>query len=220
MNLSKETLALIKNFSAINGAILLQAGSELKTISESKTVIAEATIAEEFPVDFNIYDLGEFLSAVSIFQNNTVLDFQDKYVTISDGGKSKVKFYAAGDNLIKPVPSIKFPTPTVEFNLGADQLAMILKTSSALKADDLTITGDGNVLKALVTNKKNTTSNAYELELGTTTETFTANLKIDNLMVLPGDYAVSISDKRISRFKNASGNLTYFIAVEADSTFE
>lgn len=219
MNLSKETLTVIKNFAGINGAILFQEGSTLKTMSEGNTIIAEATIAEAFPSDFGIYDLGEFLSAVGIFQN-TVLDFQDKYVVISDGGKSKIKFYGAGDSLIKAVPNIKFPTPTVEFNLSAEQLNMIMKTSSALKADDISISGDGSILKATVTDKKNATANAYELELGETTETFLANLKVDNIKVLPGDYTVSISDKKISRFKNTNNSLTYYIAVEADSTFE
>lgn len=219
MNLSKETLTIIKNFSAINGAILFQQGSTVKTMSEGNTIIAEATISESFPSDFGIYDLGEFLSAVSIFQN-TVLDFHDKYVVISDGGKSKIKFYGAGDNLIKPVPTIKFPNATVEFNLSSEQLGMIMKTSSALKADDICITGDGSTLKAIVTDKKNATANAYELELGTTDETFSANLKVDNIKILPGDYNVSISDKKISRFKNAGIDLTYYIAVESDSTFE
>lgn len=219
MNLSKETLAIIKNFAGINGAILFQEGSTLKTMSEGNTIIAEATITEAFPSDFGIYDLGEFLSAVGIFQN-TVLDFHDKYVVISDGGKSKIKFYGAGDSLIKAVPNIKFPTPTVEFNLSAEQLNMIMKTSSALKADDISISGDGTILKATVTDKKNATANAYELELGETTESFLANLKVDNIKVLPGDYTVSISDKKISRFKNTNNSLTYYIAVEADSTFE
>mgnify|MGYP006271212487 CR=1 FL=1 len=219
MNLSKETLALIRNFAGINGSIALKEGNTLATISEGKNVMAMATISESFPSDFGIYDLNEFLGAVSIF-SNTVLDFQDKYVTISDGGSSKIKYFAAGDGIVRVAPStIKFPEPDVTFNLTHDQLSMILKTSSTLKAGDVSIIGDGSTLHVVVSDKKNATSNAYQVDLGETDQTFKANLKVENLKMLPGDYEVAISSKKISRFKNASIDLTYFVAIEADSEF-
>lgn len=219
MNLSKETLTLIRNFAAINGSIMLKEGNTLATISEGKNVMAMTTITESFPSDFGIYDLNEFLGALSIF-NNTVLDFQDKFVTISDGGTSKIKYFAAGESLVKAAPStIKFPEPDVTFTLAADRLAMILKTSSTLKADDVAITGDGTTLRIIVSDKKNATSNAYQVDIGETDQTFKANLKVENLKMLPGDYEVAISSKKISRFKNAASDLTYYVAIEADSEF-
>lgn len=219
MNLSKETLTLIRNFAGINGSIMLKEGNTLSTISEGKNVMAMATIPESFPSDFGIYDLNEFLGAVGIF-SNTVLDFQDKYVTISDGGTSKIKYFAAGEGIVKSAPStIKFPEPDVAFNLTQDQLAMILKTSSALKAGDVAITGDGTTLRVIVSDKKNATSNAYQVDLGTTDQTFKANVKVENLKMLPGDYEVAISSKKISRFKNTGMDITYYVAIEADSEF-
>lgn len=219
MNLSKETLTLIRNFAGINGSIMLKEGNTLATISEGKNVMAMATIPESFTQDFGIYDLNEFLGAVGIF-SNTVLDFQDKFVTISDGGTSKIKYFAAGEGIVKAAPAtIKFPEPDVAFTLTQDQLAMILKTSSALKAGDVAITGDGSTLRVVVSDKKNATSNAYQVDLGTTDETFKANLKVENLKMLPGEYEVAISSKKISRFKNTATDLTYYVAIEADSEF-
>lgn len=219
MNLSKETLTLIRNFASINGSIVFKQGNTLATISEGKNVMASATIVESFPQDFAIYDLNEFLGAAGIF-SNTVLDFQDKYVTISDGGNSKIKYFAAGEGIVKPAPStIKFPDPDVSFNLTQDQLALILKTSSALKAGDVAITGDGSTLRIVVSDKKNATSNAYQVDIGTTDATFTANLKVENLKMLPGDYEVAVSSKKISRFKNVNTDLTYYVAIESDSEF-
>ncbi len=218
MNLSKETLTLIRNFASINGSIVLKQGNSLSTISEGKTVMAMGSIAESFPFDFGIYDLNEFLGAVGIFQNPT-LEFSEKFVSISDGGKSKIKYFAAGEGIVKPAPStIKFPSANVEFELSAEALAMILKTSSALKAGDLSIQGDGSTLQAVVSDKKNATSNAYSVDLGTTDQTFKANLKIENLKMLPGDYTVSLHPK-ISKFANRAVDLTYYIAIEADSEF-
>lgn len=218
MQLSKETLSLIKNFAGINGSLMFKQGNKLSTISEGKNIMAEVTIDEDMPMDFGIYDLNEFLNVVSLF-STTQLDFSEKYVMVSDGGSSKIKYFAAGEGVVKSAPStIKFPQPDVEFKIDAAQLAMILKTSSALKASDLSIVGDGTTLKVLVSDKKNDTSNAYEVTIGTTEETFKANLKVENLKMLPGDYEVAISKKKISRFKGTT-DLTYYVAVEADSEF-
>lgn len=219
MELSKETLALIKNFAGINGSIMLKAGNRLATISEGKNVMAEATITETLPIDFGIYDLNEFLNVVSLFQT-TALDFSEKYIMVSDGGASKIKYFAAGEGVVKPAPTtIKFPGADVTFTLTAAQLAMIQRTSSVLKASDVSIVGADGKLKVMVSDKKNDTSNAYEVILGDTDETFKANLKVENLKMLPNDYTVEISKKKISRFKHTASDLTYYIAVESDSEF-
>jgi len=219
MELSKETLALIKNFAGVNNSLMLKAGTKLATISEGKNVMAEVTIAEALPIDFGIYDLSEFLNVISLF-STTQLDFQEKYVLVSEGGTSKVKYFAAGEGVVKAAPTtIKFPQPDVEFTLIATQLAMIQRTSSVLKASDVSIVGDGTNLKVLVSDKKNDTSNAYEVTIGETSEEFKANIRVENLKMLPNDYEVSISKKKISRFKHTASDLTYYVAIEADSEF-
>jgi hypothetical protein len=198
---------------------MLKAGTRLSTISEGKNVMAEATIAETLPIDFGIYDLNEFLNVVSLFQTTT-LDFSEKHVLVSDGGSSRIKYFAAGEGVVKSAPTtIKFPGGDVEFTLEATQLAMIQRTSSVLKATDVSIVGEDGKLKVIVSDKKNDTSNAYEVVIGDTDETFKANLKVENLKMLPNDYQVSISKKKISRFKHTASDLTYYVAIEADSEF-
>lgn len=219
MQLSKETLNLIKNFSSINGSLMLKAGNKLATISEGKNVMSEVTIAETFPSDFGIYDLNEFLNVVSLF-SDTNLDFSEKYVLVSDGGTSKIKYFAAGEGVVKAAPTtIKFPSSDVSFTLEAAQLAMLQRTSSVLKASDVSIVGADGALKIIVSDKKNDTSNAYEVTIGETDETFKANIKVENLKMLPNDYEVSISKKKISKFKHTASDLTYYVAIEADSEF-
>ena len=219
MQLSKETLNVIKNFSGINGSLMLKAGNKLATISEGKNVMAEVTITETFPSDFGIYDLNEFLNVVSLF-SDTNLDFSEKYVLVSGGGNSKIKYFAAGEGVVKSAPTtIKFPSSDVSFTLEAGQLAMIQRTSSVLKASDVAIVGVDGKLKVIVSDKKNDTSNAYEVILGDTDETFKANIKVENLKMLPNDYEVSISKKKISKFKHTASDLTYYVAIEADSEF-
>lgn len=217
MKLSKETIAVIKNFAGINSNLLLKQGNKLATISSQKNVMADTTVAETFP-DFGIYDLNEFLGAMSLFEDPE-LEFGDKFVTIKQG-KSTIKYFAASPEVLTaPQKSITFPEAEINFKLTATQLDMIRKTAGVLRSEDLTIVGDGSTITAVVGDKKNATANCFNESVGTTNKTFKANLKVENLKMLPGDYDVSISSKKISRFKGA-GDLVYYVAVEADSTFE
>lgn len=218
MKLSKETVALFKNFAGINSNLLLKNGNKLATISGQKNVMADVTVTETFP-DFGIYDLNEFLGAMSLFEDPD-LDFQDKYVSIRQGS-SNIKFYAADASVLTaPQKAITFPDAEINFNMSAAMLNMISKTASVLRASDVSIVGDGSTITVVVGDKKNATGNSFSESVGTTDKTFKVNLKVENLKMLPGDYAVSISSKKISRFKSPSTDLVYYVAVEADSTFE
>jgi ribosomal protein L28 len=217
MKLSKETVTLIKNFAGINSNLLLKSGNKVSTISSQKNVMADTTVTETFPADFGIYDLNEFLGAMSVFEDPE-LTFNDKFVTISQNGQSIKYFGAAPDVLVAPTKSITFPDSDIDFTLTSQQLDMIRKTAGVLRSEDLSIVGDGTTITAVVGDKKNATGNNFSEPVGKTDKTFKVNLKVENLKMLPGDYSVSISSKKISRFKGA-GDLVYYVAVEADSTF-
>lgn len=217
MKLSKETLTLFKNFAGINSNLLLKEGNKLATISAQKNVMADATVTETFP-DFGIYDLNEFLGAMSLFEDPE-LDFSEKYVTIKQGSMSIKYFAAEASVLTAPQKAITFPAAEIEFTMTAAMLNMIHKTASVLRASDVTIVGDGTKVTAVVGDKKNAAGNSFSEPVGETDKSFKVNLKVENLKMLPGDYTVSISSKKISRFKGA-GDLVYYVAVEADSTFD
>lgn len=218
MKLSKETVNLFKNFAGINSNMLLKSGNEISTISAQKNVMSDTIVSEQFPIDFGIYDLNEFLGALSLF-NDPELEFAEKFVTIKENGSS-IKYFAA-DASVLTVPSrkITFPEAEIEFTLTSTMLNMIHRTASVLRATDLQIIGDGSKIVVAVGDKKNVTGNSYNAHVGSTDKTFQANLKVENLKMLPGDYIVSISSKKISRFKAPTSELVYYVAVEADSTF-
>ena len=205
MKLSKETVNLIKNFAGINSNLLLKSGNKLATISGQKNVMADATVTETFP-DFAIYDLNEFLGAMSLFEDPE-LDFQDKYVSIKQGSMN-IKFFAAdASNLTAPQKAITFPEAEINFRMTSSMLDMIKKTSSVLRAADVSIVGDGSKVVAVVGDKKNASGNSFSEPVGDTDKTFKVNLKVENLKMLPGDYDVSISSKKISRFKSPNTDL-------------
>jgi len=220
MKLSKDTLAIFKNFAGINSNLLLKQGTKLSTISAQKNVMADVTVTETFP-DFGIYDLNEFLGAMSLF-DDPELTFTDKVCKITQGNMS-IKYFAADASVLTaPTKAITFPADAeVNFDLTNQMLTMIQRTASVLRASDVSIVGGDGKITLVVGDKKNTTGNSFQEPVGETDKTFKVNLKVENLKMIPGDYAVSVSSKKISRFKSTTQtDLVYYVAVEADSSFD
>lgn len=219
MKLSKKTVELLKNFSNINPNLLIKQGNRLATITTHKNVMASVTVAETFPNDFGVYDLNEFLAAVSLFEDPE-LTFSAASVTMKENNNS-IRFGAADASVLTaPTKEIVFPDSDIDFTINASSLGMIQKTSAILRGGDLLISGDGSKIVATVCDKKNSALNTYNLDLGTTDKNFNVYLKVENLKMLPGDYTVSISKKKISRFQASSIDLVYYVAVESDTTFD
>lgn len=219
MNLSKETISVLKNYSSISSNLLITAGNVLKTKSVQNTILSSVSVKEDFPLDFGIYDLNEFLGVLTLFSNPD-LDFNDKYVTIKEG-ETSIKYFAADPSVLSyPQKEISFPTADVSFKLSAETLSLISKTASVLRVPDVTFSGANGELKMLVADKKNATSNAFEVKIGKTDLTFNIDLKIEMMKFIPTDYDVEISSKRISKFTAVGSDLNYFIGVESSSTFE
>ena len=220
MKLSESTLSLLKNFSTINQSILFKKGTRLRTISVMKNILAEATIAEEFPKDFGIYDLNQYLNGLSL-HNDPELDFEaDNYVVIREG-RSRSNYFFADPNviIIPPEKSITLPDESVSFELSTDQLDKLLKAAAIYQLPDLSVEGGDGVVKVLVRDKKNDTSNDYSVVVGETESVFSFNFKVENIKILPGNYEVVCSQKNLSRFTSKNQDLVYYIALEPDSTF-
>ena len=221
MKLSDSTLTLLKNFSNINQSILFKQGKSLRTISVMKNILAEATINEELPKDFGIYDLNQFLNGLSL-HNNPDLDFEnDNFVVIKEG-RSRSKYFFADPNVIvkPPEKSIELPTEDVSFVLKTEQLDKLLKAAGIYQLPDLAVIGENGVVKLVVRDKKNDTSNDYAVVVGETEGNFVFNFKVENIKLIPGSYDVVVSQKLLSKFTCREHDLTYYIALEPDSTYE
>ena len=221
MKLSDKTISLLKNFSTINQSILFKQGTKLSTISVMKNILAEATISEELPKDFGIYDLGQFLNGLSL-HHNPDLDFQDDSYVVIKEGRSRSKYFFADANCIvtPPEKTLTLPSEDVTFELSTDQLDKLLKAAAIYQLADLSVVGGEGVVKVLVRDKKNETSNDFSIIVGETDATFSFNFKVENIKILPGNYEVVCSKNNLSRFISKNQDLTYFIALEPDSTFE
>ena len=220
MKLSESTVSLLKNFSSINQSILFKEGQKLRSISVMKNILVEANISEEFPKDFGIYDLNQFLNGLSL-HSPPDLDFDnDQYVVIK-GGQSRSKYFFADPSVIvaPPEKEISLPTEDVCFVLTSQQLEKLKKAASVYQLPDISVIGENGVIKLVARDKKNDTSNDFSIVVGETNSEFVFNFKEENLKIVPGNYDVVVSEKLLSRFQNQNIDVTYYIALEPDSTF-
>jgi len=220
MNLSDKTLTILKNFAGINNSILVKEGNQLRTISIAKNILAEAQIDEDFPREFGIYDLNQFLNGLSLHQDPD-LDFSpESYISIKEGQR-RVKYFYADPNCVvaPPEKEITLPSEDVHFQLESLSLEKLLKAAGVYQLPDLSAVGEAGVVKLVVRDKKNDTSNEFAVVVGETDKEFVFNFKVENIKIIPGAYDVVVSSKLLSRFTNTQHDLKYFIALEPDSTF-
>ena len=217
--LSKKTLDVLKNFSTINSSIVFRKGSTVRTISNAENILAKFTGDEIFPVDFAIYDLSQFLSGISLF-NDPQLEFTSGDFVSIRGGRQSAKYYFSDPEItLKSAPekNVKFPGADLQFSITGDDLIALQKASAVYGLPDLTFQSEEGLdtIKLILRDKENDTSNTYDLTVaGTSTGTYSLDVKIDNIRVLPGDYSIKVSKALISEWTSESYDLTYYIALE------
>ena len=220
MKLSKGTLDILKNFSNINPSITFKEGQELSTLSIQRNILSRAVVEEKFPRDFAIYDLSEFLSGLSLFDNPDFDFANDNYVIIKDR-KCQSRYFFADPSTITSPPAqrAQIPSEDVSFVVAWSDLNNLIRAASIYSVDDLAVIGDGQDIKLVVRDKKNDTSNNYSVKVGTTDAKFTFNFKVEYLKLLPADYEVTISKQNAALFRDANRDLEYLIALEPDSVY-
>ena len=218
MKLSVQTINVLKNFSGINKSIVFRPGNTLATIATNKTIMAKATVPDEFINTFGIYNLSEFIGAISLTENPD-LEFGDTYVTIRGDGGLEIKYhYCEISNVIcPPEKEINLPSIDVEVSLSNKDIQKVSKALNLFELKEIGIVGDGKHiwLQALDISKPST--NDFRVQIAEGTNIFRAIFRPENMKMSDGDYNIRISSKGISQFIGT--NMTYWIAIEASSTF-
>jgi hypothetical protein len=222
MELSNNTLNILRNFSGINQNLLIKEGNTIKTISEAKNVLATAVVEEQFPQPFGIYDLNEFIGVLGLVDGPR-LQFEDESVTVGDStGRSKVRyFFSPEETLTTPQKDINMPEAEVKFNLDSDTLNKVKKAAATRGHSEVSVSVKDGSLCLSVVESQNSTSNAFSIDIDGefSTPNFSFVININNLKIIPGDYSVELSSKFISRFIHKELNVQYWIALEKTSTF-
>ena len=220
MNISTDTIAVLKNFSDINQNILIKPGNTVQTISTMKNILAEAEITEKFDSEFAIYDLPEFLRSVELFEKPQLKFNGESNVKIESGAQSVKYFFADKSVIVAPKKSINMPDKHVTFTLKKDVFTQLMKGATTLNLPDIAVKSVGNDIIMSAIDKKNDTANTYDVKVGTTDKKFVFHFKTEHFKMLPGDYTVLISSKLISNFRHKNKTVQYWIALENTSKYE
>tara|TARA_Y100000768_G_scaffold373070_1_gene341340 strand:- start:1115 stop:1780 length:666 start_codon:yes stop_codon:yes gene_type:complete len=220
MFLSNETVQVLKNLSTINQSILIKPGKQLNSMSVMKNILVKADIQEEFEKTVAIYDLNQFLNCLSLVPGAEV-KLLDNSIAITDGTTS-IDYRYSDPSVITAPPEkeLTLPSEDVCVVLTEDQLESVKKAAAVLQIPDVSLVGDGESIFLTVRDKKNTGSNSYKVEVGETDNVFCFNMKVENLKLISGDYDVIISSRNLAFFQNHGRPVSYYVAMEPDSTFE
>ena len=222
MKLSSNTTSVLKNFASINQNLVIKEGKEITTMSAMKNIVARAEVEEEFPQEVAIYDLNEFLSALSLFKSPN-LEFQDTYVNITEENNPKTSlkyFYSDPSVVTTPSKMITMPSNEVTFTLESATLSNITKAAAVICSADLVLENSNGAPSLTVKDKKNDTANSYSMGVDTKGDgKFSFFFKVENLKLIDGKYTVEVSSKNISHMKNESTPIEYWIALEPESNY-
>jgi len=221
MKISETTVEVLKNFAAINMSLQFKEGTSLRTVSPQKSVLAEATISEDIPRGFAIFDLNQFLSTFQAFQDPDI-GFDEKQITVTNGsgGKAYISYADVGNIITPPDKELSIPSTDVKIMIKSDAMSNALKMAGILELPEVALVGKGSAVYLTALDSKNMGSNKFETPVGETQDEFRLIFKVDNLKLLPRDYDVEVSSKGISRW-DAIGvpKVRYFIATETSSSF-
>tara|TARA_B100001094_G_C18110681_1_gene760971 strand:- start:267 stop:983 length:717 start_codon:yes stop_codon:yes gene_type:complete len=222
IKLSEDTLSILKNYSHINSNLLVKEGNQITTLSPAKNIVSVATVPENFPTEFGIWDLNKLLGTISLFED-AEFEFDEKSMNIIGSGGAKVSYYYSEPRLLTVLErEVKVPETVVTFTLTEEVFNAVQKAAAVLQLPDLCVrsTEDGDI-ELLVTDKKTPTSNTYSIVVGENTSdtTFCFYLKIENIKLLGGDYDVDICKSVVCKFNHRSKDILYYIALESDSNY-
>ena len=232
LNLSTETIGVLKSFAGIQSNIVFTGGNTVQTMGETKTILASAQITETLPeAQIGIFDLPEFLGVLNMFSDPT-LRFDDNfnYVDVFEGSNS-VRYYLSDPSMLTyPKKQIQLPSTDLTFSLSKQELASVRKASSVLSAPDMVVSSQkgADMVDITVTDIENPTSNTFNIELPedrftkASDSTFSFIFKVANLnkMISNEDYDVQVSQKMFSHFQSrGSSGIQYWVALYKDSQY-
>ena len=216
MKLSNRTVEILKNYSDINMSLYIEHGNKLRTVSPSKTILASATVEEEFDNGFGIYDLKEFLGALSLIENPEV-SLGDRSLTISSASSSLQYQYAAKELIVTPpAKDLPIPDSNVSFPLRREALKKVMNAARTLSLPNVVVrAGDGKI-SLQASDVKNTLGNVYNEIVSEEYDgpEIESVFSVDNMRLMMLNYKVTIGD-RYGSFVSEESSVNYFIATEA-----
>jgi len=222
MNLSEDTIVVLKNFSAINQSLQFKPGSTLRTISPLGTIFVEAKISETIPQEFSLFDLNKLLAKISLYKDAKISFSQDRVHITSNNKSDYIKFCSPKVIARPPEKNIVLGDVDYSFTISQEDLEWMRKSAGISGSPNLVFESDGSDIYFVATDIKDDSSDQSRIKIGAANQkgTFRAVMKIENFKLLDGSYDVAIAKKGLAQFKHKNIPITYYIAIEAaNSTF-
>jgi hypothetical protein len=224
MQVTTETISILKNFATINQCILIEPGSNLSVVAKT-AVLARAAVSETFPVQIGIYDLSNFLSVAGLFKAPD-FNFQGTFVHIRDtNGDGEVMYRYAEPSCLGQKPPKKLatiPAEFIEFHLPEEKWVALQRAASVLDKTEVRVLSDGGAITMTTYDSKYPNGHEYSMPLEGNIHGFSCNtvFQVSNLKLLKGSYGATVTPN-YTVFTNKSGyNLTYWVGCDPQSTFE
>lgn len=218
MKLSDNTISILKNFSTINQSLQFKNGNTLRTISGLRTIFVEATVNENFPKTFALYDLNKFLAKVSLYKE-AELDFEEDRVLIATENKKKsdyIKYCSTQVIVVPPEKNITLDKADCLFSLSQEDLEWMRKNAGISGSPNFVFESDGSTIYFIATDLKDDSADQSKIEIGTGNgNVFKVAMKVENFKMMDGSYDVAVSKKGLAQFKHKTIPITYYIAIEA-----
>ena len=225
MKLSKQTFAILKSMAGINSNIHVLPGNELVCVNAGKSIMFNAKVEENFPTEFAIWDLSQFLGTYSLFNDPTV-DFGNTSLRI-ESGRQSCEYNYADPRLVegcRPPSKLNLPEIKVTFDLSQQEINDILRASAVMQLPDIMFTNEESKVEVVVFDKEKANStNKYEIVVTPSDMESSASFKIymkaDLLKILPGDYEFNLCEKLAILLKHKDIDANYTLAVTNDSVY-
>lgn len=221
MKISNETLVILKNFASINNSMVFKPGDTIATMSGGRNIFAKATIKEDIPNQFAIYEMNSLLAILTLMENQEV-SFGDKSISVkSDRGE--FEYFYTSLEVIKAAPDTDFEHVDVyKFKLTAEDIQMIMKAAAITGAPNISIFNKNQSVSLVVGDRKNDSANNFKKTLGTAFDSFDVFIAVENLKVIPDAYEVTVAKTQNGKgkflyFKHETKQIQYWIAVEPGS---
>lgn len=222
MELTEYTLSVLKNFSTINPGIILKKGKLQRTMAPDKSILAEAEIENDFPYNFGIYDLNQFLGNVSIFpnvalENTDQSEVDDASLAVLSDAEMNVAYHSCAHNLIiaPPADSLEIDNVDAQFELPNRIFQKAMKVANMNSLSNIAFVGKGGKVSVKAYDRQDPTSTSGLVAVGECNNDFEAIFKTENLKLMPDDYVVEVNLQGFAKFTSKNHNLKYFVALES-----
>ncbi|QIG70632.1 putative sliding clamp DNA polymerase accessory protein [Rhizobium phage RHph_I1_18] len=220
--ISERTLEILKNMGTMSTRVVFKKGNRiLQKPDDLSNPIVEAIVDEEFPCDFQIYNIDKFVNLCKMM-DEPKLEIDPTQVIVTDANNREAVLRCADLNVLRGVPdyarAIRLPNVDAQFTVGEDDWKALSRSASIVDAPQLAFIGDGTRIRLSTFDVYNGKSkDTFSMEVGSTDRKFTMIIDSQFLKMLPDSYEVSLSFKGLAQFK--AEDITYFVAANEKSKY-